>query len=297
MSATVSSRSCLAGLLLAACAASVAGAEPGGWTAWGTETYALQAGESIQLRIDARQIPLRRWKLVVDGDQLLCDLHVLRMRDRSRVYAQNDESHHEVELPWGLGEEISISLTAKRRAGVFTLTMLGPAAGQADAVYSYGVNRALEAREAGDSAGAKRLIYKALKDDPTDTVARIVLAGMLSVEGDRETALAELDKALEIGLPEDMRPADRLEMTINLGSTLRKLGRNFQALELYQDALARVVNAVNEVEIKLLIVDLLLDMDNTAQAADVLASVRIRTMPVDLKIMAEKLQKRLEDKR
>ena len=69
------------------------------WTARGQETYLLRGGESVQFRVEYVQIPVRAWRLTVEGDQLLCHVNVLRLADGSLLYQQNNESHHEVRSP------------------------------------------------------------------------------------------------------------------------------------------------------------------------------------------------------
>ena len=50
------------------------------WESWGQETYRLEPGESLQFSVAYEDIPVRSWRLVVEGDYILCDLHVLRLR-------------------------------------------------------------------------------------------------------------------------------------------------------------------------------------------------------------------------
>jgi hypothetical protein len=175
------------------------------WESWGTETYKLGAGESFQFRVSYEQIPVRAWRLVVEGDYVLCDLHILRLKDESLLYYQRDESRHDVMIPWGEGEEISAALTASRDGGVFTVKFLGPPPESAPASYSYNVNRALESYAVGKRLEAERLCQDALREDPHDGVARVMLAGFLRDRHFYERAAGMIDEALAGELPEDMR--------------------------------------------------------------------------------------------
>ena len=173
----------LLGLLLAAALSGGPVADCGAgaltWETWGTETCQLGAGESFQFQVTYDQIPVRSWRLMVEGDYVLSDLHILRLKDESLLYYVREESRHEALIPWGKGEEILVVLTASGNGGVYTVNFLGPPAGTAPASFSYLVNRALEAYAAGKRLDAEQLCQAALDEDPTDSVARVMLAGFL----------------------------------------------------------------------------------------------------------------------
>jgi len=175
------------------------------WESWGTESYQLGPGESFQFTIDYDQIPVRSWRLVVDGDHILCDLHILRFRNESLLYWEREESRHVVEIPWGRGEQISVSLTSVEPGGVYTVELLGPPADSLPASYSYEVNRALEAYAAGKRLEAESLCEDALAMDESDGVALVLLAGFLRDRHFYERASERIDAALKTDLPEDMK--------------------------------------------------------------------------------------------
>jgi tetratricopeptide (TPR) repeat protein len=212
------------------------------WDVWGTETYRLEAGESMQFRVRYEQIPVRRWRLLVEADQIVCDLHVLRLADGSLIYFEPDESRHDVSIPWGRGEEISVVLSAGRRqGGVYTVRFLGPPRDQAPASYSFAVNRALEAYAAGRRDEAQRHCEQALRDDPDDRVAMVLLAGFLRDDRYYERAAGLVERALAGELPEDMR---------ELASQLRdELARETEAVPApIREELARVERLLEDGE-------------------------------------------------
>ncbi len=178
-------------------------AEP--WEVWVTKSYRLQPGEAMQFRVEYAQIPVRSWRLVVESDYLLCDLHVLRMTDESLLYFEADESHHMVDIPWGRGEEISAVLTCGRRGGLFSVSYLGPPHASAPAAYSYEVNRALEAYTAGQMEAAEELLQAALAGDPEDGVAMVLLAGFMRDHHFYGQAEDLVQKALTSELPPDIQ--------------------------------------------------------------------------------------------
>jgi hypothetical protein len=181
------------------------GAE-GVWDTWGQETYRLERGETYQFRVTYDQIPVRSWRLVVDGDHIQSDLHILRLKDGSQLYVKRNESHHDVTIPWGKGEEISVALSPGRTGtGVFTVTFLGPPRGQAPASYSYKVNRALEAWSVGKRQDAEKLCQDALSEDPNDGVAAVLLAGFLRDQSAWDQASGLTARALATDLPPEMR--------------------------------------------------------------------------------------------
>lgn len=145
---------------------------------WGTETYNLEAGESIQFKLDSDDIKLRNWVLDVDGDTAVCDLHIRHLKSGDLVYSQQKESKHLVEIPWGIGEEISVAIIAdSRNNGLFTIRFLGPQEDEVKACYSFKVNRAIEAYESGDKQKAESLCREAVKDNPKDQEAILLLQG------------------------------------------------------------------------------------------------------------------------
>jgi tetratricopeptide (TPR) repeat protein len=215
------------------------------WESWGTETYRLEEGESFQFRVAYEQIPVRAWRLVVDGDYILSDLHILRLRDRSLLYFVSDESHHDVPIPWGQGEEILVMLTASRAGGVYTVDFLGPPPPAAPASYSYTVNRALESYAAGKRLEAERLCQEALEENPRDGVAQVLLAGFLRDRHYFERALTMIEEALAADLPEDMDTlarqlrAELVELLAPLPESIRQgLARAEQLLDDSNEATA-----------------------------------------------------------
>lgn len=207
----------LAALLICAAAASAAP-----WDVWGTEAYTLEPGEAFTFRIAYREIPVRAWRLVVDGDYVLCDLHVLRLVDGSLLYFEKDESHHEVDVPWGEGEEISVVLTAGRsQGGVFTVKLLGPPRDHSPASYSYKVNRALESYAAGRRVEAENYCDEALRENPDDGAALVLKAGFLRDDRFYDRAAGAVGRALDLDLTDEMRA-----VALDLRDQLALLRRN-----------------------------------------------------------------------
>ncbi len=256
-------------LLIAACAA----AAP--WETWGTEAYTLEAGEAFSFRIAYDEIPVRSWKLVVDSDYVLGDLHVLRLRDGSLLYFEKDESHHEVTVPWGEGEEISVVLTAGRRTGgVFTVKLMGPPRDAARASYSYKLNRALEAYAAGRRPEAELLCEEALRENPDEGVALVLKAGFMRDKRFYPQASALVARALQQDLPPEMKL-----LALDLQDELARLRRN-----LPEDLLARLAD-----------IDALLEKDEGAAAlaaVDELAEARFPMEPGQGNIARMEIQKR-----
>ena len=122
---------------------------PSLWEAWSSESFSLESRESFQMRVDFKDMPVRRWKLVVDGGDQKCDLSVLRTNGEELLYYKTNESRHQVSIPWGHGEELVIVMTNRRHPASFVVTLMGPPKGQVTAAYSYHVNRSLEAFAAG----------------------------------------------------------------------------------------------------------------------------------------------------
>jgi tetratricopeptide (TPR) repeat protein len=172
----------------------------------------------MHIQVNFDQIPVRAWRLVVDGNQIQSDLHVLRLKNESLLYFEADESYHEVDIPWGRGEVISIVLTAGRHGGSYTVTFLGPPREAVVASYSYRVNRALEAYAVGKRIEAEELCQEALQEDPTDGAARVMLAGFLRDRHFYERAATLIAEALAQELPDDMR-----ELALQLSEELDRL--------------------------------------------------------------------------
>lgn len=192
----------IAGLWLGA---AVAPAADGSYEVWSAESYTLMPRESFQLRIAYDQIQVRNWKLIVDGGDQNCDLHVKRDRDGSLLYQQNDQQHHEVIVPWGIGEEVSIVVTNRAVKGAFVVSLLGPPRDQVHASYGYHVNRALEKFAAGQRLAAEDECRLALVADPSDGVAKVLLAGFMRDRQYLDRATALIDEALAGPLPDSMQ--------------------------------------------------------------------------------------------
>ena len=185
---------------------------------WSAESFTLVPRESFQLTVTYDQIQVRNWKLVVDGGDRNCDLNVRRVRDGSLMYQRNDERHHEVQVPWGAGEEVSIVVTNRNIKGAFVVSLLGPPRDQPHASYSYHVNRALDKFAAGQRLAAEDECRSALLADPQDGVAKVLLAGFLRDRLYFDRAAALVDEALAGDLPGGMR-----EVAQTLRSELVKL--------------------------------------------------------------------------
>ncbi|MFO7608914.1 MAG: hypothetical protein R6X35_06915 [Candidatus Krumholzibacteriia bacterium] len=178
---------------------------PGVWEAWKSETYSLAPRESLQLRVGFDDLPVRTWRLVVDGGGHNLDLTVLRVRGEALLHARNGETRHEVDIPWGRGEEIIAVVTSRDHPVAFVVTLLGPPRDQAQAAYSYHVNRALEAYAGGRRIEAEELCRKALAADGRDAEAMVLLAGFRRDRGNYDQAAALVDAALGGDLAPEMR--------------------------------------------------------------------------------------------
>jgi tetratricopeptide (TPR) repeat protein len=265
---------------------------------------------------------VRAWRLVVDSaGHTLSDVTVLRLRNESLLYFETDESHHDVDVPWGRNEEISVVLTAARDGGLYTVTFLGPPRQNAPASYSYKVNRALEAFATGDGVAAERLCEEALREDSQDAVARVLLAGFLRDRHFYDRAALLIEEALALDLPPDMRnlanqlseeisrlqtPVEpaiqneleqiesqlaagdaaaavatcdailsrreslsaeaRSEILQKRGGALHALGRHFEAIDSFTQALTITRSREDQAIIYFRMAQLFLDMDNRAQA-------------------------------
>ena len=186
-------------------AAGVAIADNGLYETWSADSFTLMPRESFQVAVTYDQIQVRNWKLVVDGGDQNCDLHVIRLKDNSLLYQQNDQQHHEVVIPWGQGEAVSIVITNRTVKGAFVVSLLGPPRDQVHASYSYHVNRALDKFGAGQRLAAESECRAALLDNPDDGVAKVLLAGFLRDRRFFGRATTLVDEALAGELPGSMR--------------------------------------------------------------------------------------------
>ncbi|MFH1845416.1 MAG: hypothetical protein ABIF77_19700 [bacterium] len=330
-------------------AAPVAHAASQVWESWGTESYQLGAGESFQFTIEYDQIPIRSWRLVVDGDHILCDLHVLRLRNESLLYYEREESRHEVEIPWGRGEQILVALTSVGQGGVYTVDLIGPPSDSVPASYSYEVNRALEAYAAGKRLEAEALCEEALAADENDGVALVLLAGFLRDRHFYEQAREKINAALKTDLPEDMQNLglqlqselddllmplpepirrdlaeaerslgrDDPEQAVNIcdrlleshedlsaealsrvlqcrGQALHQMGRNFEAVDAYTQALTATRSRAAQAVIYFRMGRLFQDMDNPTQAVSAFSIARKYGLPAGLDLQAEEALKQIE---
>jgi hypothetical protein len=178
---------------------------PATWEAWTSESYSLRARESFQMRVDFEDMPVRRWKLTVEGGDRNCDLSLLRVKGEELLYFKTDESRHAFSIPWGQGEELLAVLTNREIPGSFVVTLWGPPRKQVTAAYSYHVNRALEDFAGGQRLAAEDQCRLALKANPDDVVAKVLFAGFQRDRQAYDQAAALVDEALAGPLPEDMR--------------------------------------------------------------------------------------------
>lgn len=172
---------------------------------WAQEDYSLRPRESVQFAVEYGQIPVRRWTLVVDGGQRQCDLSVLRVEGEELLYYETREVRHEVSIPWGIGEEIMVVVTARDHEGAFQVHLVGPPRDEVPASYSYYVNRALEDFAGGKNLHAEENCRRALDEDPRDSVAKVLLAGFLLDQQFYGQAGLLLDEALDSDLTGYMR--------------------------------------------------------------------------------------------
>ena len=180
-------------------------AQAGEWESYTSESISLQARQSFQMRVTFDDLPLRSWRLVVDGGDRRCDLSLLRVKGEELLYYKTDESRHEVIIPWGKAEELLIVLTNRDHPAGFVLTLQGPPRDQALAAYSYHVNRALEAYATGQRLAAEDHCRLALKEDLNDAVAKVLYAGFQRDRQFYENASALVDEALQGELTPEMR--------------------------------------------------------------------------------------------
>lgn len=210
-------------VLLACLAAGSALAAGGGdnpavWATWSSESFSLAPRQSFQMRVAFGDIPVRRWKLVVDGGDRTCDLSLLRTSGEELLYYKTDESRHEASIPWGQGEELMLVLTNRNDQASFVVTLLGPPHDQVTAAYSYHVNRALEAYGTGQRLEAEEQCRRAMKADPADAVAKVLYAGFQRDRNSYDQAALLIEEALAGDLPEEM-----LTLARNMRNELVKL--------------------------------------------------------------------------
>jgi len=248
----------LAVVCLAAAAAAVQ--PPPGYVVWGTETYTLQPGEALQLRVDFEQIPVRRWLLLVEGDVRLSHLNLRRVADGRLVYDQRDESRHQVEIPWGVGESLSAVLTAGS-GGAFAISLWGPPRDHYLRAYGYEVNRALEALAAGQRGLAQVHLAAAQLADSTDAVARALLqsiaaGGALSSDAPPAVAFAP-----------DPADSARVGSARRHAAALRREGRLYAAIDTLHACVERQPGREILASVYGDLAALYLDLGNRAQAA------------------------------
>jgi len=175
------------------------------WESWSAESYTLEGREAFQFKVRFEDIPVRQWKLTVNGGDFNCDLSVLRVNGESLIYYKTDESRHEVLVPWGIDEEIFIAITNREHKGAFVVSFVGPPKDQVQAAYSYLVNRSLEAFASGRRLEAEDHCQQALVENPDDSVAKVLLAGFLRDRHFYDRAATLVDDALAGDLSDDMR--------------------------------------------------------------------------------------------
>jgi len=183
----------------------LAAAQGGYWEKYSSESFTLKPKETFQFHVTFAEIPVRVWKLVVDGGDWQCDLSVFRVRDDAILYYKIDERHHEVLIPWGQDEEVMVAITARSQQGNYVVDIMGPPKGQVQAAYSYHVNRALEAYGSGQTLKAQAECETAIQRNPDDAVAKVLLAGFLKEDRFYGQADQLVDEALAGDLPADMR--------------------------------------------------------------------------------------------
>lgn len=256
----------ITGLLLAA-APGWAGWAPPGLVSWGDRSYRLAAGEATTFTIDFDQIPVRRWVLLVEGDIAPSHLNVRRMADGRLVFDQRSERRHEVDVPWGQGEQLSVVLTAGRQGGVYRVSVWGPPPDAYLRAYGYEVNRALESMTRGDLRQARHHLLVALREDPDDSIATLLLAGLDAGRGSAVVAPPDPD-AGEVS--DGPATAARVAGVRERVAALRKAERYYEAVEALQGELGRPQSLSARVELLVDLVNVMLDLGNTAQAEQAL---------------------------
>lgn len=178
---------------------------PSIWESWSSESFSLAPRESFQIRVSFTDLPVRRWKLAVNGGEKKCDLSLLRVNGEELLYYKTDESRHEVSVPWGTDEELIVVITNRSAPAAFLVDFLGPPRTQVTAAYSYHVNRALEDYGAGQRLAAEDQCRLALKANPEDGVAKVLYAGFQRDRQFFDHAAVLVDEALASELPAEMR--------------------------------------------------------------------------------------------
>ncbi|HPF36024.1 MAG TPA: tetratricopeptide repeat protein [Candidatus Krumholzibacteria bacterium] len=267
-------------LLLAPVTAAAAVPPEALWTARATESYLLEAGESVQFQVGFDSLPVRAWILEVDGDQRLCDLNVLRRPDDVLIDQKNRESRHRVRVPWGRGQEITATLTADAAAGgVYTVKFLAPSPEEAGQAYGFLLNRALDALDAGDPTRAEGFLQQARRDDEDLAEADLLLAGIRLQRGEPREAAGLLDDALDAGLDDPWTRADVLRRA---GRAHHEAGALVRAQERLDQAVAAAVDAPQRALALYRAGLLQRDRGNPAQARLALTTALHLGLPADL---------------
>ena len=116
----------LAASLLGMAVCPVRAGQQGVWEPWKSETFSLAPRESFQFRVSFADIPVRSWRLVVDGGDHNADVNVVRARGQALLYHEADLVRHVVDIPWGKGEEVVVVVTNRDHPGGFAVTFFGP---------------------------------------------------------------------------------------------------------------------------------------------------------------------------
>ena len=252
----------LATLVLLSPGLAMATPSPPGLETWGDEDYRLEPGESTSFVVSFDEIPVRRWVLLVESDGGISHLNVRRVADGSLLFDARDERRHEVDVPWGSGEELSAVITAGQRGGVYRVSIWGPPRQDYRKSYSYGVNRALEAMARGEVAEAEHHLQAAQRQDPDDAVASLLLAGLAQGIMPREPDAAAQGEP-RTDTPELTRLA---RAAMARAGELRAQERFFEALDQLQTAMTMVHDADVRRDILAGLVVVYLDLGNLDQA-------------------------------
>lgn len=256
-------------VLLLSCVA-MASPEPAGLEAWGDEDYRLEPGESTSFLVEFEDIPVRRWVLLVESDGGISHLNVRRVVDGSLLFDARDERRHEVEVPWGVDEELSAVITAGDRGGVYRVSIWGPPRQDYRRSYGYEVNRALEAMEREDMALADHHLQAAQRKDPDDPVAALLAAALAR-------GIVPTDPATSVGgepagdSPEMVRLARE---AMDRATAFRLEKRHFEALDQLQAAMGMVNGGDLRLEILVDLVAVHLAIGNVEQALSALKWAR-----------------------
>lgn len=252
----------LAATLLTLASLALATSPPPGLESWGGEDYRLEPGESTSFTILFNDIPVRRWVLYVEGGDGVSHLNVRRVTDGSLLYDVRDERYHQVDVPWGTGEQLSGVITAGGRGGVYRVSIWGPPRGSFLQSYGYEVNRALEAMDRGDLALAEHHLRSAQHQDPDDEVATLLLAGLAQGVVPTGEVIGDLEE-----LPEDRR---QIEDALDLAQAARAEERYWDALEHLEVAHSLALSRTMRIELMIEFLGVYLDLDNLEQARQTL---------------------------